>query len=221
MKGPARTDGATGLLPGPRHDVPKPVEPTVIFSGSALIRAGIRELLPVARLQVAAEVEDDLGLLDAVTTARARLVVAAPDDDGERLYRVIAELPGHCRAAVLLPVQSYQIDARVLAERLNACVLPMTVSREEMATSLEELLRGGDEPAIRVAEVVTGPQGRLTMREQDVLVALADGRRNREIAERLYLSENTVKTHMRSIFRKLGVNNRAEAVALYARRTGG
>lgn len=221
MRGPVRGGGAVGVLSGPRPDVPQPIEPAVIFSGSALIRAGIRELLPEGRVQVAAEVEEDGKLLDAVTTVRARLVVASPDDDGEGLYAVITQLPRHCRAAVLLPTQSYQIDARPLAERLNACVLPMTITRDEMATSLDELLRGADEqPAIRIAEVVTGPQGRLTVREQEVLVALADGRRNREIAERLYLSENTVKTHVQSIFRKLGVANRAEAAALYARRTG-
>ena len=52
----------------------------------------------------------------------------------------------------------------------------------------------------------------LTPREKDVLALLADGYRNREIAERLGISEHTVKFHLASIFGKLGASTRTEAV---------
>jgi DNA-binding CsgD family transcriptional regulator len=52
----------------------------------------------------------------------------------------------------------------------------------------------------------------LTAREQDVLALLADGYRNREIAERLGISEHTVKFHLAAIFGKLGASTRTEAV---------
>lgn len=55
----------------------------------------------------------------------------------------------------------------------------------------------------------------LRPRELDVLMRLAAGRRNREIASELSISENTVKFHVASIYRKLGVGSRAEATALY------
>ena len=53
---------------------------------------------------------------------------------------------------------------------------------------------------------------RLTAREQEVLELLADGLGSAEIAGRLYLGESTVKTHVTRIYRKLDVNNRAQAL---------
>jgi len=52
----------------------------------------------------------------------------------------------------------------------------------------------------------------LTPREQEVLVLLADGLRNRELATRLGISEHTVKFHLAAIFGKLGASSRTEVV---------
>jgi DNA-binding NarL/FixJ family response regulator len=57
----------------------------------------------------------------------------------------------------------------------------------------------------------------LTEREMEVLALVADGASNREIAEALFISENTVKYHMRHILGKLHLRNRAEAVAFALR----
>ena len=59
----------------------------------------------------------------------------------------------------------------------------------------------------------------LTAREQEILTALVDGSSNRDIAERLGVSEVTVKHHLNSIFDKCGVSNRLE-LALFALRHG-
>jgi DNA-binding NarL/FixJ family response regulator len=56
-----------------------------------------------------------------------------------------------------------------------------------------------------------GPATPLSAREREVLVLIASGATNREIADRLYLSPHTVKEHASSLYRKLGVKNRAEA----------
>jgi DNA-binding NarL/FixJ family response regulator len=58
------------------------------------------------------------------------------------------------------------------------------------------------------------PTPELTEREQQVLEGMSQGKSNGEIGRQLYLSEDTVKTHARRLFRKLGVNDRAQAVAL-------
>jgi DNA-binding NarL/FixJ family response regulator len=56
------------------------------------------------------------------------------------------------------------------------------------------------------------PAAPLTGREREVLVLMASGATNREIAARLYLSPHTIKEHTSSLYRKLGVRNRTEAV---------
>lgn len=58
-----------------------------------------------------------------------------------------------------------------------------------------------------------GAEVGLTERESEVLRTIVDGLNNRAIGERLYISEDTVKTHVRSIYRKLGVGDRAQAVS--------
>jgi len=52
----------------------------------------------------------------------------------------------------------------------------------------------------------------LSEREIEVLQLIADGLTNQEVADRLYISLNTIKTHTRNIYEKLGVNNRTQAV---------
>jgi len=61
------------------------------------------------------------------------------------------------------------------------------------------------------------PLEALSDRERDVLALLAEGLRNREIADRLVISEATVKTHVRHVLEKLRFRNRAEAAAFAAR----
>jgi DNA-binding NarL/FixJ family response regulator len=58
----------------------------------------------------------------------------------------------------------------------------------------------------------------LTEREIDVLRQVASGNRNREIGERLFISEETVKVHIKHIMEKLGASDRTQAVAIAVRR---
>ena len=81
---------------------------------------------------------------------------------------------------------------------------------------LVDLLTAGPAPAaVRGAP----PGGPLTERETEVVVLMAQGLSNREIAGRLFVTEATVKTHVNNVFTKLDVNDRASAVA-WAFRTG-
>jgi two-component system NarL family response regulator len=70
--------------------------------------------------------------------------------------------------------------------------------------------------ASKLAERVSGPE--LTEREMVVLQALASGKSNKEIGRALFITETTVKAHLKSIFNKLNVLSRTEAIAVAARR---
>ncbi len=89
------------------------------------------------------------------------------------------------------------------------------LSRSMTLRLMEELSR------IKEPERLEAPAlAKLTRREQDVLYELAAGKSNKEIAQQLYLSENTVKYHVHSILEKLNLADRKEA-AKFAKEHGG
>ena len=95
------------------------------------------------------------------------------------------------------------IEAVLAVARGEPRIAPAMASR-----MLAELGRAAPEP---------DPLEALSDRERDVLALLAEGLRNREIAERLVIGEATVKTHVRHVLEKLRFRNRAEAAAFAAR----
>ena len=98
------------------------------------------------------------------------------------------------------------------------------VSHEELCAAVAHALDGMDlvEPSLRRAlttrEASGVPTVQLTERELQVLTGMSQGKSNGAIGRELYLSEDTVKTHARRLFRKLEVNDRAQAVARGFRR---
>jgi len=115
--------------------------------------------------------------------------------------------------------------ARRLLEALEQQgILQRVDENGRLAYVLVERLAEGEQPmvlpesAANIAPAVTLPEP-LSDRERDVLRWLVAGLSNKEIAEKLAISEGTVKTHTNSIYRKLGARNRAEA-AVKARDLG-
>ena len=71
-------------------------------------------------------------------------------------------------------------------------------------------------PYLDINKVNDTPLSRLTVRERELLAVLSDGWTNLQIATRTGISENTVKYHLKNLYDKLDVRNRAMAVALYS-----
>ena len=84
----------------------------------------------------------------------------------------------------------------------------------ELAIGLTQAGIVGDLPGPRVRGNHRGPAVGLTEREMQVLVGMSQGKSNAGIGRDLYLSEDTVKTHARRLFKKLGVGDRAQSVAI-------
>lgn len=102
-------------------------------------------------------------------------------------------------------------------------VVAVGASPRDVASLADVLLvardAGDDAPNPGDDAVVEGPNApSLTNREREILALLAEGLGNKQIAARLGISTNTVKTHLELLFEKIGVSSRAEAVATGVRR---
>src|SRR5690606_25877367 len=105
---------------------------------------------------------------------------------------------------------------RALATDLSGACSPGAISgpgRSWGAFSMDPLPQDGLGLSIPVQREVTHVDDRLTRREAEVLRLMAQGETNQRIANRLIISEGTVKSHVKHILRKLQAANRAEAVA--------
>lgn len=145
--------------------------------------------------------------------------------DAEGLRRLRAQLPdvriallgdvGEAEARDLAPdaVLAKSLSAEALVAALSLLALDMAVLPRRLAPVLPTTDR-------TTAGGLRGGTGEgLTSRERDILRLLAEGEGNRRIAERLGITESTVKMHCKSLLRKLGVPNRTQA-ALLAYRWG-
>jgi two-component system NarL family response regulator len=142
-----------------------------------------------------------------------------PDIHGVEAIKVIlSEFP----AARIVILSSYEGDADIRAG-LKAGAKAYLLKGMESKELLEEIrsIHAGKKrihPAVaaKLGEFLT--EDNLTPREIEVLRLVADGNSNKEIAQRLFISDDTVKMHVRNILSKLGANDRTQAVTTALRR---
>lgn len=125
------------------------------------------------------------------------------------------------RIAVVAPSEKLRASlAAALRSNPDFELVGMGASSAEIPPSAEVVLfarpRTGARPVGAAGDSVEGAA--LSNRETEILALLADGLINKQIAARLGISTNTVKTHLELLFDKLGVATRAEAVATGVRR---
>jgi LuxR family maltose regulon positive regulatory protein len=142
--------------------------------------------------------------LTAMATKLFRLPIAA---------RALAKsLPERPEAALAV------IEAAETMDDIEARAAILEAATRHSSGAVRRIGRSGTSATTRdVSAVALG----LTRREAQVLGLMANGQRNPEIAERLFLSEKTVKTHVNRIFFKLGARDRVHAVLLYHEKVGG
>ena len=102
-------------------------------------------------------------------------------------------------------------------------VLAKSMTAEALVDAIEQIARDEELVSAHFGRSVRQPwpghDWGLTLRESEVALFLAQGMRNRDIASALWVSENTVKTHLKSIFQKTSVSSRAEAIVRISRDT--
>lgn len=211
----------------------------LLVDDQALLRMGFRLVLEgEADLEVVGEAADGRSAIDQVVALRPDVVlmdVRMPGMNGiDATERIVAEHPGtrvlilttfdldeYAFAALRVGASGFLLkDAKpaelvaairsvasgdaVVSPRVTRRMLEMFAGRLPAGAAEADRDRSGVDP--RLAE--------LTAREREVLEAVAEGLSNAEIAERMFLSEATVKTHVGRILAKLGVRDRVQAVVL-------
>jgi DNA-binding NarL/FixJ family response regulator len=192
------------------------------------------EPLPVAVCSPHPVVRSGLKALLGRHPDRFRIVSSSdgpePEEPQVVLYDVFAlnggddeltRLLGRTRATVLAVGRELRPDlvSRALAAGVDG-FFPLGVDEAGLVAAVESAVRSGTAddstrgavPTTRLAGQAVGAEIGLSAREGDVLVLIVQGLTNKQIADRLYLSINSVKTYVRNAYAKIGAANRSQAV---------
>ena len=196
----------------------------MIVDDHAMVRRGLAAFLKVfddleligeaasgeEAVQLAASVQPDVVLMDLVMDQM----------DGATATHAIRASHPHIQVIVLTSFREEVLVQKALQAGAISYLLK-NVSADELAAAIRAAHAGRSTLAPEAAEALIhaatqppAPGFDLTARERDVLELMIKGLSNVEIAERLVVSQSTIKTHVSSILAKLGVTGRTEAVAL-------
>lgn len=201
----------------------------VLAEDSVLLRAGLTKLLNDGGFEVVAAVTDAQQLLTAVDEHRpdvAVIDVRMPQLDGSDVLLALREEGLHTNVVFLSAFLDSKTVYDAVAAGANA-YLSKEAETGEIVTAILAAARGetilGPEVQTGLAEQIrfreeNESRPRLSEREHEVLKLIADGLSAPEIGERIHLSTATVKTHLQHLYEKLGVSERAAAVAEGMRR---
>lgn len=193
----------------------------IIVDDHPVVRDGLRGMLSgVDDLEVVGEASDGQEALAVIEALRPDVVLMdlrMPRLGGAVAIRAMAERGLPARVLVLT---TYDTDSDVVPalEAGATGYLLKDAPREELVRAIHAAARGeavlSPSVAARLVSQLRAPaQDALSERELEVLTLIAQGETNRGAAARLFISEATVKTHLLHIYEKLGVNDRAAAVA--------
>jgi DNA-binding NarL/FixJ family response regulator len=189
-----------------------------------LILAGIRGALdPVDDIEIVGEATSPSQLLPLVSRTSPDVVLLDLEMPGDDAMSALEQIHlEHPSLTVLVLSETNHPSHVMRALQLGASgYILKSIDPSDLAGAIRQSVNrtffslGGLELHVNVPAT----EDVLSLREVEVLRRLAVGLSNRDIAKDLWLSDQTIKFHLRNIYRKLGVNNRTEA-ARYAFRTG-
>jgi NarL family two-component system response regulator LiaR len=199
----------------------------MIVDDHSMVRTGLATFIEVKPdLECVGQAKDGQEALRVCEQTRPDVILmdlVMPKLDGIAATRAIRE---RWPEVQVIALTSFQDQARV-QEALQAGALSYLmkdVSIDELADAIRDAHAGRStlSPEAAQALVQAARQGPkpghdLTPREREVLALMVEGLNNPQIGEALYISVTTVRSHVSNVFSKLGVSNRAEAIALALR----
>jgi len=202
------------------------VTSVLIVDDYPLLRHGLRSLLSEQNdMAVVAEVSTAEDVLPTVAKLRPDIVLLdldLPDTDALQVLDHLRQQHPRCKVIAMAgPDDGSHLTEAV--RRGAAGYLLKTAGAPLILAAIRTVAQGGTwlqremtgklfEEFNRLAETrKQDADAALTQRETEVLTLIAEGLKNREIAERLYISQRTVKVHVSNLFRKLGLNDRVQA----------
>ncbi len=204
----------------------------LIADDHPFIIEGVQAFLAGTGYEVVARVADGEAALKALAAASPDILILdiqMPERGG---IEVLRELRARRDMRPVVLLTGTLNDQRLIdAVQLGANGIILKAGTQKHLVECLDAVRAGQrwiEPALlqraldlAMAGAPDNPFNKLTPRERSIVELVAEGDRNREIAERLAMSESTVKLHLHRIFDKLGVTNRTELALLARRRTDG
>lgn len=189
----------------------------LIVDDHPMIRSAVAMLLNGSEFRIAATADSAAAATDAIADGDPDMVIldlAMPGASGLDVLRRLRE-QGDRRPVVILTAA---IDDYPLTEAMSLGVNGIVMKNDDPAYLLDCLkaVQAGDrwfDPDVKARSdqlANLGPETALTQRERKLVMLVARGMRNREIAAELGITEGTVKVYLHAIFDKLGVANRTE-----------
>ena len=155
-------------------------------------------------LPLVGQTDPDIVLLD----------VRMPGMDGLTVLERLRERHPKVRVAMLSAVDDATVVRAALSRGASAFIVKH-IDPRDLAAAVRQAIEGAVFQPLGLLESQSNGNGNdadLSKRELTILQALQSGLSNKQIAKELFLAEQTVKFHLTNIYRKLGVNNRTEAV---------
>ncbi|WP_067472654.1 response regulator transcription factor [Nocardia amamiensis] len=202
----------------------------IVVDDQALVRTGFTMVLRIhPDIEVVAEAGTGLEAIEAARRHRPDVIlmdIRMPEMDGlEATATIMAEADWDVRVLILTTFDPDEYVYRALragasafvlkdmpADQLAAAVRTVADGGALLAPSITRRLIGRFARRLTVDTAVAGRLQRLSDRERDVMVAVARGASNAEIAAQLFIGAATVKSHVSSILTKLGLRDRAQIV---------
>lgn len=216
--GEARFAGASAVCADDGAAAVRRVVELLLADDHPLLLRGLRQLFDEdERFRVIATASDGERLLDAIERFAVDVVVMGwlmPYLDGEGVLKRLQGRGGAPRVVVYSGLEDPSLPRRVMMLG-GAAFCSKRVSPEELRDVVAAVAAGRIVFPYEAAHGADDPVQALTEREGEILHALAGAHGLAQLAHQLGISPNTLKFHLRNIYQKLGVANRAQAVALY------